>query len=238
MLARFYLLHRRPKHNRGEGSGSICRIRIPNEDTSTFFFTFQEKKGNPLEFCCFHATDYWLIEINDCIECIGCILNVVLDTNDRDFRMYFRSILGKSISLFMDMTAGPLLICIRCILYSIVHLPTSVTFLPHPVLQKFFVRNPWCLKLFAGRDKIKFSVLGEVASTWKKQKKRRVGIFKKSSAEKLMRETLSRLSAFYKFDYGFCIYLKLSCSSFSRERSARKNRCAFSDIDWFSWAPF
>ena len=124
------------------------------------------------------------------------------------------------------MTAGPLLICIRCILYSIVHLPTSVTFLPHPVLQKFFVRNPWCLKLSAGRDKIKFSVLGEVASTWKKQKKRRVGIFKKSSAEKkLMRETLSRLSAFYKFDYGFCIYLKLSCSSFSRERSARKKRC-------------
>ena len=35
----------------------------------------------------------------------------------------------------MDMTAGPLLICIRCILYSIVHLPTSVTFLPHPAAE-------------------------------------------------------------------------------------------------------
>ena len=39
-----------------------------------------------------------------------------------------------------------------------------------------------------------------------------------------MRETLSRLSAFYKFDYGFCIYLKLSCSSFSRAKKRKKKK--------------
>lgn len=47
MLARFYRLPRPKQHNRGEGSGSIYRIRM-NEDTSTFLpYEHQEK---PLDF--------------------------------------------------------------------------------------------------------------------------------------------------------------------------------------------